>query len=70
MKTKSPWLKISQSLLTILTIAIACTFSIRPAQAGYIVTLQQNGTDVVASGSGPIDLTGLVPGAAAVTVPG
>ena len=30
-----------------------------PAQAGYIVTLTQTGTSVVASGSGSIDLTGL-----------
>ena len=30
-----------------------------PAQAGYVVTLTQHGTDVVATGSGPIDLTGL-----------
>jgi hypothetical protein len=30
-----------------------------PAQAGYVVTLTQQGTDVVATGSGPIDLTGL-----------
>jgi PEP-CTERM motif len=30
-----------------------------PAQAGYVVTLTQEGTDVVATGMGPIDLTGL-----------
>jgi len=30
-----------------------------PAQAGYIVTLQQAGSNVVATGSGAIDLTGL-----------
>jgi hypothetical protein len=30
-----------------------------PAQAGYIVALTQQGTSVVATGSGPIDLTGL-----------
>ena len=33
--------------------------SAAPAQAGYVVTLMQQGTDVVATGSGPIDLTGL-----------
>jgi hypothetical protein len=30
-----------------------------PAQAGFIVTLTEQGTDVVATGSGPIDLSGL-----------
>ena len=30
-----------------------------PAQAGYVVTLTQQGSDVVATGSGPIDLSGL-----------
>ena len=29
------------------------------AQAGYVLTLEQAGPDVVANGSGPIDLTGL-----------
>jgi hypothetical protein len=29
------------------------------AQAGYVVTLQEVGSDVVATGGGPIDLTGL-----------
>ena len=42
-----------------------------PAQAGYIVTLTQQGNDVVASGSGTIDLISLTPfgsasGAAAI----
>jgi hypothetical protein len=31
------------------------------AQAGYVVTLQEVGGDVVATGRGPIDLTGLFP---------
>lgn len=31
-----------------------------PAQAGYIVTLAQEGSNVVASGSGTIDLAGLI----------
>ena len=30
-----------------------------PATAGYIVTLQEVGSNVVATGSGPLDLTGL-----------
>jgi len=42
-----------------------------PAQAGYVVTLQEVGSDVVATGSGPIDLTGLtsaVPGGASASL--
>jgi hypothetical protein len=42
-----------------LAIIIMCGLSVRPAQAGYIVTLQQVGPNVVATGSGAIDLTGL-----------
>ena len=44
------------------TAVTASLFSVRPAQAGYIVTLQQVGPgspDVIATGSGSIDLTGL-----------
>lgn len=33
--------------------------SVPSAQAGYVVTLEQVGLNVVATGSGPIDLTGL-----------
>jgi hypothetical protein len=44
-----------------LGILIASDVSCRPAQAGYIVTLVQEGSDVVASGSGTIDLAGLSP---------
>ena len=44
-----------------LAIVIACGLSVRPAQAGYIVTLEQVGPNVVATGSGAIDLTGLFP---------
>src|SRR6266480_7400576 len=47
------------TLATTLAIGLAWLLSVRPAQAGYIVTLQQVGPDVVATGSGPIDLTGL-----------
>ena len=38
--------------------ALTSLFSVRPAQA-YIVTLEQVGSNVVATGSGPINLTGL-----------
>ena len=47
------------TLATTLAIVLAWLLSVRPAQAGYIVTLQQVGPDVVATGSGAIDLTGL-----------
>jgi hypothetical protein len=51
----------SSSRLALLLIAVvfACLGIRQSAQAGYIVTLQQVGPDVVATGSGPIDLTGL-----------
>src|SRR2546430_11048250 len=47
------------TLATTLAIVLASLQSVRPAQAGYTVTLQQVGPDVVATGSGAIDLTGL-----------
>jgi len=47
------------SLATTLAIVLAWLLSVRPAEAGYTVTLQQVGPDVVATGSGAIDLTGL-----------
>jgi hypothetical protein len=34
-------------------------FAAPSAQAGYVVTLEDVGSNVVATGSGPIDLTGL-----------
>ena len=40
-------------------IVITCGLSVRSTQAGYIVTLEQVGPNVVATGSGAIDLTGL-----------
>src|SRR5438045_9464608 len=46
-------------LATTLAIVLAWLLSVRAAQAGYTVTLQQVGPDVVATGSGAIDLTGL-----------
>ena len=47
------------TLATTLAIVLAWLVSARPAQAGYTVTLQQVGTDVVANGSGTINLSGL-----------
>ena len=44
--------------LTLFAIAVTSLFSIRPAQA-FTVTLEQVGANVVATGSGAIDLTGL-----------
>jgi PEP-CTERM motif len=39
--------------------AILIGLSAPPARAGYVVDLTQQGSNVVATGSGPIDLTGL-----------
>src|SRR5947207_5148842 len=47
------------TLATTLAIVLAWLLSVRPAHAGYTVTLQQVGGIVVATGSGPIDLSGL-----------
>src|SRR6476620_5454525 len=47
------------TLATTLAIVLAWLLSVRPAQAGYVVTLQQVGPNVVATGSGAIDLRGL-----------
>jgi hypothetical protein len=44
--------------LTLFGIAVTSLFCVQPAQA-YSVTLQQVGSDVVATGSGAINLTGL-----------
>jgi hypothetical protein len=46
--------------LTLFGIAVTSLFCVQPAQAGYMVTLQQVGPNVVATGSGPIDLSGLI----------
>jgi hypothetical protein len=49
-----------RSVTTLLLAATASLFVMgSPAQAGYVVTLEQVGPNVVATGSGPIDLTGL-----------
>ncbi|MBV9008288.1 MAG: hypothetical protein JO354_03845 [Verrucomicrobia bacterium] len=40
-------------------IVIACGSFLCSAHAGYMITVEQNGPNVVASGSGSIDLTGL-----------
>jgi hypothetical protein len=39
--------------------AMLIGLSVTPVQAGYVVDLTQNGGNVVATGSGPIDLAGL-----------
>jgi hypothetical protein len=44
--------------LILFAIAVTSLFSVQPAQA-YTVTLQQVGSNVVATGSGAINLTGL-----------
>ena len=43
---------------SLMLLVTAPLFSVRPAQA-YTVTLEQMGANVVANGSGPINLTGL-----------
>ena len=48
------------ALATTLAIVLGWLLSVRPAEAGYTVTLQQVGLDVVATGSGAINLTGLI----------
>src|SRR5580704_10738541 len=60
METTSSSHKYFQSMLATLAFIIACGLSVRPAQAvPYEVTLLQVGPDVVATGNGAIDLTGL-----------
>jgi hypothetical protein len=48
------------TLAITLAIVLGWLLTVRPAQAGYTVTLQQVGPDVVATGSGAINLTGLL----------
>src|SRR5215470_9485991 len=47
------------TLATTLAIVLAWLLSVPAAQAGYTVTVQPVGPDVVATGSGAINLTGL-----------
>jgi len=44
---------------SLLALAACLATSVGPARAAYIVTFSQSGPDVVASGSGTIDLSGL-----------
>jgi hypothetical protein len=48
-----------RTLLLGVAMLIGLGLSAPPTQAGYVVTLEQEGSNVVATGSGPIDLTGL-----------
>jgi len=60
MKRTNPSLQIIKpAVAATLAVVIMCGLSVRPAQAGYIVTLQQVGPNVVATGSGTLDTTGL-----------
>jgi len=69
MKTTS--LRLFQpAALAALAIITLWVVSIRPAQADYTVTLQQVGPNVVATGSGAIDLTGLNPNGSGSRNPG
>jgi hypothetical protein len=43
----------------IVGLLVGCGFSVSPAWAGFTVTLMQQGSNVVATGSGALDLTGL-----------
>jgi hypothetical protein len=52
-------MRTSRFALIAVALLIGCGLSASPAWAGYTVTLVQQGSDVVATGSGPIDLTGL-----------
>jgi hypothetical protein len=59
MKTKLTKMIMSFLAFACALVSVTSLFSVQPAHAGYIVTLQQVGPDVVGTGSGPIDLTGL-----------
>jgi len=57
------------SLVWLLALATSLAAAAGPARAGYIVTFSQVGPDVVASGSGSIDLDGLTFVTSGDTVP-
>ena len=59
MKTKLTKIILSALAFACALVAVTSLFSVQPAQAGYTVTLQEVGSNVVATGSGAIDLTGL-----------
>ncbi len=62
LQTNSSTIKNTNSFLTALLCTLTASFLVlsHPAQAGYIVTLEQVGSDVVATGSGALDLSGLM----------
>ena len=72
MKTTNPSLKFLQPAVAgALAMVVAWGLSVRSAQADpYVVTLQQVGSNVVATGSGAIDLTGLTFDFTSATVAG
>jgi hypothetical protein len=55
--------------LTLFAIAVTSLFSVRPAQA-YTVRLKEVGANVVANGSGAINLTGLTLDVSGILTPG
>jgi hypothetical protein len=59
MKTTCASSKFQRVLLSTLSIGILCASTVRSAQAGYVVTLHEVGSDVIATGSGPIDVSNL-----------
>lgn len=60
MKTTTPSLQFFHPIvLATFAATITCGLCVPSAQAGYVVTLEQVGPNVVATGSGALDLTGL-----------
>jgi len=60
MKTTNLSLQILKPVVAAtVAIVIICGLSVQPARANYIVTLEQVGSNVVATGSGAFDLSGL-----------